>query len=109
MSKIPNSILNQYLDCSDCMGTMLVADAFDTAFQSWPQQMWIAYRCSTCETVNYLALGQNTLTQGYIDDIPGPHHVPRRTIVIRKLSVAADKNSVRIKTLNQSWNIPESP
>ncbi len=108
MSEIPNSVLNQYLDCTDCMGTTKVSEAYDIAFKSWPQQMWIAYRCPTCETVNHIALKSNTITQGYIDGAPGPCHIPTRNIDIPKLSVAATTDGIRIKTLNVSWNIPAS-
>ena len=105
MQEIPKSVLNQYLDC---MGTTLVSDAFDIASRSWPQQMWIAYHCPTCGTVNHFALRPNTITQGYLDGAPGPCLVPTRTIDIPKLSVAATRDGIEIKTLNLSWNIPAS-
>ena len=106
MSEIPNSVLNQYLDCTRCMGTTLVSEAFDIAFQSWPQQMWIAYRCPTCENVVHIALKQDEVTQGYIDGAPGPCHIPTRTIDIPNLSVSAKPDGIRIKTLNLAWHIP---
>ena len=109
MSQIPNSVLNQYLDCTDCMGSTLVSDALDIAFKSWPQQMWIAYRCPTCNTVNHIALKSNSITQGYLDGAPGPCHIPTRTIDIPKLMVASKSDRILIKTLNLSWNIPATP
>ena len=91
------------------MGTTLASDALDIAFKSWPQQMWIAYHCPTCDTVNHIALKSNAITQGYIDGAPGPCHIPTRTIDIPNLSVVANADGIRIKTLNLSWNIPASP
>ncbi|EMI24360.1 hypothetical protein [Rhodopirellula europaea] len=102
------SVLNQYLDCTDCMGTTLLSDAFDIAFQSWPQQMWIAYRCPTCETVNHLGLNRDLVTQGYLDGAPGPCLVPTRQIHVEQLSVTAKSGGLTIKTLNLSWSIPAS-
>jgi hypothetical protein len=87
------------------MGTTLVSDAFEIAFQSWPQQIWIAYRCPTCETVNHLALKRDVITQGYIDGAPGPCHIPTRTIHIPNLLVVAKTEGIQIKTLNLSWKI----
>ena len=108
VSEIPNSVLNQYLDCMDCMGTTLVSEAFDIAFKSWPQQMWIAYHCPTCDAVNHIALKSSAITQGYIDGAPGLCHIPTRVIDIPKLSITATPDGIRIKTLNLSWDIPAS-
>ena len=108
VSEIPHSVLNQYLDCTDCMGTTLVSHAFDIAFKSWPEQMWIAYRCPACDTVNHIALKSNTITQGYIDGAPAPCHVSTRIIDIPRLAVSGKRDGSHIKTLNLSWNIPAS-
>ena len=108
MTEIPKSVLNQYLDCTDCTGTTLVSDAFDMAFKSWPQQMWIGYRCPACDAVNHLSLASNTVVQGYIDGAPGLCHHPTRTIQIPKLSVTATTDAIRIKTLNLTWSISAS-
>ena len=103
-----NSVLNQYLDCTDCMGNTLLSDAFDIAFQSWPQQMWVAYKCQTCDTVNHLGLHRDTVTQGYLDGAPSPCLIPTRQLSIEKLSVAAKSDGITIKNLNLSWHIPMS-
>jgi len=102
------SVLNQYLDCTDCMGTTLLSDAFDIAFKSWPQQMWIAYRCPTCDTVNHLGLQRDSVAQGYLDGAPGPSLVPTRQLLVDELSVAAKPDGITVKNLNLSWHIPAS-
>lgn len=108
MTDIPNSVLNQYLGCTDCMGTILVSEAFKIASMSWPKNMWIAYHCPNCDNVNHLALKSNTITEGYISGDLDPCLVPLRTIDIPNLSVVAKRESICIKTLNLSWNIPAS-
>jgi len=108
VSEIPNSVLNQYLDCTHCMETTLVSDAFDLAFKSWPQHMWIAYHCPTCDAVNHIALKSNTIAQGYLDGAPSPCHISTRMIDIPKLSVAGKRDGIQINALNLSWNIPAS-
>lgn len=105
MHGIRNSVFNQYLDCTDCMGTTRVSDVFDIAFGSWPQQMWIAYRCPTCATVNHIAVRPNTVTEGYIDGAPEPCLVPTRTIGVPSMRVTATNNGIQIRALNLSWNI----
>ena len=104
-----NSVLNQYLDCTDCMGNTLLSDAFDIAFQSWPQQMWIAYRCPTCDAVNHLGLQRDSVTQGYIDGGPAPCLIPTRQLPIPKLSVTGKPGGIAMKNLNLSWHISASP
>lgn len=105
---IPNSVLNQYLDCSDCVGTLRVSDAFGIAFSFWPQQMWIAYRCPTCDTVNHIALKSNSITQGYLNGAPDLLLIPTRTIHIPNLSLRSTNDGIQIKTLNLSLSIPAS-
>ncbi|MEM6472672.1 MAG: hypothetical protein AAF802_24135 [Planctomycetota bacterium] len=102
------SVLNQYLDCTDCMGTTLLSDAFDLAFKSWPQQMWIAYRCPACDAVNDLRVNSDMVTQGYLDGFLGPCLIPTRQLHVEQLSVAAKPDGIAIKTLNLSWDIPAS-
>ena len=99
------TVLNQYLDCTDCMEAISVAEAFDIAFQSWPKQQLVAYRCPECGTTNHLQLESQAIRQGYLDGFPSPNHVMTRQLRIESLTVTMNPSAIVIQSLNRTWRI----
>ncbi len=87
------------------MGTTLVRDVLDTATRSFPANAWISYDCTTCDTTNHIAVANELIRQGYLDNAPAPRFVDTRQIAIPSLRVAVGAGGIRISNLNLSWYI----
>ncbi|WP_238383226.1 hypothetical protein, partial [Rubripirellula obstinata] len=66
---------------------------------------WVAHRCSNCETINYIAVNNGSVIEGYPVHGVVPTLAETQHIVIRGLSVKCAPDGMRISNLNLSWYI----
>ncbi len=100
------SVLDQYVGCNFCTAEVTLQQAFDAATDSWPNQSWIMFRCSTCENSNHLQLRNDAVSEGYLDGAPGPCFIVKRVVSVPKLSVKCAETGITIKNLNLTWSVP---
>jgi hypothetical protein len=88
------------------MHEQTVRDALDGCFRSWPQQYWVAFHCPACGNINHLEVHDGSLTEGYLDGIPGPSLVVTRRLRLDDFHVRAMAEAINIRSLNLQWEVP---
>ncbi|MCX5658690.1 MAG: hypothetical protein NTW19_03085 [Planctomycetota bacterium] len=88
------------------MHELIVRDALDACFASWPQQSWIAFRCPKCSAVNHLKVWDGSLAEGDLDGVPGPAFIIKRRLRLDDFHVRARERDIELRSLDLQWTIP---